>query len=133
MAFLDDAAIVAVLESVPGKDAPAAIANLIAKGPQAISRLAGLLIEDGHGDDTKVRIAFHGVAIIAGRRESDRKIFADAVAGELEKAAPPTIKMFLMQQLHIAGAVEAVPALEKLADDPDVGVEAKRILSGLKK
>jgi hypothetical protein len=132
MAFLDDDSVVgAVLESVPGKDAPATIAKLIAKGPAAISRLAGLLLEDGHGDDSKVRIAFHGVAIVAGRREADRKVFAEAVAMELEKAAPATVKMFLMQQIHVAGAVEAKGALEKLVEDPEVGVEAKRVLSGL--
>jgi hypothetical protein len=133
MALLDDQVVADLLEVVPAKsakDAAGACANLLKAGVAAIGQLAGLLLDDGHGDDSKVRYAFHGLAIYAGRAEGDRRIFAEAVSLELEKAAPPSVKMFLMQQVYIAGAVEAKPALKKLEADEEVGVEAKRILSG---
>jgi hypothetical protein len=91
-----------------------------------------LILEEGHGDDSRVRIAFHGLAIYAGQREADRKVFAEAISIELETAAPATVKMFLMQQALIAGAVEAKAAIAKLAQDPELGVEAARVLAGLK-
>jgi hypothetical protein len=80
-----------------------------------------------------VRIAFHGLAIYAGQREADRKVFAEAISIELETAAPATVKMFLMQQALVAGAVEARAAIERLVQDQELGVEATRVLEGLKR
>jgi len=137
MALLDDQtekAVADLLEIVPAKstaDAERVLASLLQAGAPAIALLASLILEDGHGDDSKVRYAFHGLAIYSGRRDADRKLFAQAVSEELEKASPPLVKMFLMQQLYIAGAVEALPALKNLANDREIGTEAKRIISGL--
>ena len=89
-------------------------------------------LEDGHGDDSRVRIAFHGLAVYAGQREADRKVLAEAISIELETAAPATVKMFLMQQALIAGAVEAKAAIQKLVQDEEIGAEATRVLAGLK-
>lgn len=141
MAFLkldnpEDEAIAAVLESVPAKsyqEVRAKYEKLIAAGVDAIRKLAELILEEGHGDDSRVRIAFHGLAIYAGLREADRKVFAEAISIELETAAPASVKMFLMQQALIAGAVEAEEAIGKLVPDKEVGVEAARVLVGLKK
>jgi myo-inositol 2-dehydrogenase/D-chiro-inositol 1-dehydrogenase len=139
MALLDDnldEILAALLESVPAKSPPEVypkLERLLAAGADAIRKLADLLLEDGHGDDARVRFAFHGLAIFVGNNDAHRKIFADAVSTELETAAPNSVKMFLLQQLHIAGAAEAIPALEKLATDPDLGPESARILSSLRR
>jgi len=141
MAFLnldnpEDEAIAAVLESVPAKSysqVRAKFEKLMAAGVDAIGKLAELILEEGHGDDSRVRIAFHGLAIHAGQRQADRKVFAEAISVELETAAPATVKMFLMQQALIAGAVEAKEAITKLVQDQEVGSEAVRVLAGLKK
>ena len=140
MAFLNfenpaEEAIAAVLESVPAKsfaDAREQYAKLLAAGVDAIRKLAELILEEGHGDDSRVRIAFHGLAVYSGQREADRKVFAEAISIELETAAPASVKMFLMQQALIAGAVEAKAAIEKLVHDEELGVEAARVLAGLK-
>jgi hypothetical protein len=140
MAFLRfenpaEEAVAEVLESVPAKsfaNVRGKYEKLMAAGVDAVRKLTGLILEEGHGDDSKVRIAFHGLAIYAGQREADRKIFAEAVSIELETAAPATVKMFLMQQALIGGAVEAAEAISKLAADKEVGVEATRVLAGLK-
>src|ERR1043165_4991211 len=98
-----------------------------------MGKWAELNLEEGHGDDSRVRIAFHGLAIYAGQREADRKIFAEAISMELETAAPATVKMFLMQQALIAEAVEADEAIGKLILDEEVSVEAVRVLVGLRR
>ena len=129
-------AIADVLESVPAKtfaEVRPKFEKLIAAGVDAIRKLAELILEEGHGDDSRVRIAFHGLAIYAGQREADRKLFAEAISIELETAAPATVKMFLMQQALIAGAVEAEEAMGKLILDEEVGVEAVRVLVGLRR
>jgi len=139
MALLDDnldEILAALLESVPAKSPPEVypkLERLLAAGADAIRKLADLLLEDGHGDDSRVRFAFHGLAIFVGNNNAHRKIFADAVSTELETAAPNSVKMFLLQQLHIAGAAEAIHALEKLATDTDLGPESARILSSLRR
>jgi len=128
-------AVAEVLQSVPARsfaEVRKKYEKLMAAGVDAIRKLAELILEEGHGDDSQVRIAFHGLAIYAGQREIDRKTFADAISIELQTAAPATVKMFLMQQALIAGAVEAKEAIGKLVQDQDVGVEAARVLSGLK-
>jgi hypothetical protein len=117
--------VAAVLESVPAKgfaEVRGKYEKLMAAGVDAIRKLAELILEEGHGDDSKVRIAFHGLAIYAGQREADRKVFAEAISIELETAAPATVKMFLMQQALIAGAIEANEAIGKLVHDEEVGV-----------
>ena len=138
MALLDerfDEILASLLESVPAKSAGEVypkLERLLGAGAEAIGKLADLLLEDGHGDDSRVRYAFHGLAIFVGNNDGQRKIFAEAVSRELETAAPVSVKMFLLQQLHIAGAVEAISAVEKLSSDPDLASEAKRILPGLR-
>ena len=128
-------AVADVLESVPAKSFEAVrpkFEKLITAGVDAIRKLAELILEEGHGDDSRVRIAFHGLAIYAGQREADRRVLVEAISIELETAAPATVKMFLMQQALIAGAVEAKDAIAKLVQDPEIGVEAARVLAGLK-
>src|SRR6266566_644550 len=126
MALLDDnfeQILAALLESVPAKNAADVypkIEKVFAAGPDAIQKLADLLLEDGHGDDSRVRYAFHALAIFCGNNDAYRKTYADAVSTELDTAAPPSVKMFVLQQLFIAGAVEAIPAIEKLSIDPDL-------------
>ena len=140
MAFLKfenpaEDAVADVLESVPAKnfaDVRGKFEKLIAAGVDAIRKMAELILEEGHGDDSRVRIAFHGLAIYAGQREADRKVLAEAISMELETAAPATVKMFLMQQALLAGAVEAKAAIEKLVIDQEIGAEAARVLAGLK-
>lgn len=129
-------AVAEVLESVPAKnfaEVRGKFEKLIAAGVDAIRKLAELILEEGHGDDSRVRIAFHGLAIYAGQREADRKVLAEAISIELDTAAPATVKMFLMQQALVAGAVEAREAIEKLVNDKEVSVEATRVLAGLRK
>jgi hypothetical protein len=139
MAFLtfdnpEDEAIAAVLESVPARsydEVRSKFEKLMAGGVDAIRKLAELILEEGHGDDSRVRMAFHGLAIHAGQREVDRKVLAEAISIELDTAAPATVKMFLMQQALIAAAVEAKAAIEKLVSDQEVASEASRVLAGL--
>jgi len=141
MAFLKidnpvEEAVAEVLGNVPAKsfeEVRGKYEKLMMAGVEAIRKLGELILEDGHGDDSRVRIAFHGLAVYAGQREADRKIFAEAVSIELQTAAPGTVKMFLMQQALIAGAVEAEEAIGKLVSDQEVGIEATRILGGLKR
>src|SRR3954463_4019760 len=116
-------AVADVLESVPAKsfaDVRGKFENLVAAGVDAIRKLAELILEEGHGDDSRERIAFHGLAIYSGQREAERKVFAEAISSELETAAPASVKMFLMQQALIAGAVEAKAAIEKLVHDEEL-------------
>jgi hypothetical protein len=141
MAFLKfdnpvEDAVAEVLESVPARgfaEVRGKYEKLMVVGVDAVRKLAELILEEGHGDDSKVRIAFGGLAIYAGQRDEDRKAFAEAISIELETAAPATVKMFLMQQALIAGAVEAEEAIGKLILDEEVGVEAVRVLVGLKR
>src|SRR5687767_9801490 len=130
-----EATVAEVLEGVPARsfaEVRGKFEKLMAVGVDGIRKLAELILEEGHGDDSRVRIALHGLAIYAGQREADRKTFAEAITIELETAAPATVKMFLMQQALIAGAVEAKEAIERLVPDKEVGIEAARVLGGLK-
>lgn len=109
----------AILAKIPNDDAAAAGAaykDLVALGPQGIMDLAALLVEPGPVDDSRARVAFHGLAIYVARpgAEAERMMFCETVRGLLAGPAPASIKGFFLRQLRLAGCPKAVPAVSAL-------------------
>jgi HEAT repeat protein len=114
-----------ILAKIPNDDAAAAMAaykDLVALGPQGIKDLAALLVEPGPVDDSKARLAFHGLAIYVARpgAEAERMMFCETVRGLLAGPAPASIKGFFLRQLRLAGCPKAVPAVSALLLDEEL-------------
>ena len=115
----------AILAKIPNDDAAAAMAaynDLVALGPQGIKDLAALLVEPGPVDDSKARLAFHGLAIYVARpgAAAERMMFCETVRGLLAGPAPASIKGFFLRQLRLAGCPKAVPAVSALLLDEEL-------------
>lgn len=112
----------------------AVLALGVAKAADALADQVG---EPGRGDDAGARLALHGLAVhVTCRSAEGRADLAKAVAARLDD--PPRshpggplgtgVKRFLIEQLQIAGREEAVPALARLLDDPDLAEPARAAL-----
>jgi len=149
-----DPAVVALLAKVPAESAAAAAdlgRELAALGPSGVQALADLLVEPGTGDDTKARMALHGLALYAAGpgRETERKTAIAAMVAVLEAdgraagarparqgdavASPetglgPSAREFLIAQLQIVGDGSCVPALERFLSDELLCEPATRAL-----
>jgi HEAT repeat protein len=115
----------AILAKIPNDDAAAAMAaynDLVALGPQGIKDLAALLVEPGPVDDSRARLAFHGLALYVARpgAEAERMMFCETVRGLLAGPAPASIKGFFLRQLRLAGCPKAVPAVSALLLDEEL-------------
>ncbi|HOX38424.1 MAG TPA: HEAT repeat domain-containing protein [Candidatus Brocadiia bacterium] len=123
----------AVLEKLPTQNSGKALEvsrELVSAGPLAVAKIADMLVEPGKGNDVKARLAIHGMAMYVNRpgAEKERQMYALAIVAELKKDRPAPIKCFLMQQLHIAGRDEAIPALGEALLDPELCETAAQAL-----
>jgi len=91
--------------------------RLLAGGPATIAQLIDM-VGDEFGDPAgvKPKYALHGLAIYAARPGADtqRKMVAETLAGELEGSHSDELKAFLCRQLQLCGRPEEIPALARL-------------------
>jgi len=141
---VSDPAVAALLAKVPADSAVAAAdlgRELAALGPSGVRTLAGLLTEPGTGDDTKARMALHGLALyVAGPgHAAERKTAVAALAAILEADARaaenqpetglgPSAREFLIAQLQIVGDALCVAPLERFLANEQLCEPATRAL-----
>ena len=127
----------ALVQKLPAETNAAAeeVYKEILKGaPASIVELTKMLLEPGKGDDSKVRFTVHGLAIYVYRpdAEAERKMFAQALVGQLEGDLPSAVKGFLIRQLQLAGGPESVEAIGKFLLDKDLSEYAAQALLAMK-
>jgi HEAT repeat protein len=112
-----------ILSKVDRDATLAAITELHAAGAGAVKELVAMLVEPGKGNDHQARYAIHALALyvcgLGGRQrnESDRKSFAEALAGTLDSDRPAAVKEFVIRELQVCGGAEAIPAISKCLAD----------------
>ena len=119
------------------EEADKIFAEILGGGRAHLQELLRLLRAPGDPEfqDYKAGYVIHGVVVMAGRpgREDGRRLVATVLAEELVSDRPSKLaKAFLIQELQTCGAVEAVPALVKQLEDPDLCEPAVRALLSLR-
>jgi HEAT repeat protein len=106
--------------------------QLVELGAGGVLELAGMLVDPGTGDDTKPRMALHGMAVYLARpgAEQERRVFAQAMANAIAGTRSTEIRAFLIRQLQLAGGPESVEVLGGLLKDPALsGTAAQALLA----
>lgn len=129
----DGARVAELARAVTSEDAAVrrgALAGLEAMGREGVAALLELLVEPGAGDDAGVRMALHGLAVLAGRPGADewRREFVEASVAFLRSDRQHAAKCFVIAQLELVGDDESVAILGSLAADPQVSDCACRAL-----
>jgi HEAT repeat protein len=95
-----------------------------------IGALCDLLVAPGTGDDTKARMALHGLALHLGRDGSraQRGRFVRALGQALRTDRPAAVKAFLIRQLQLAGDERAVRTLGQCLTDEELCEPAAQAL-----
>lgn len=98
--------------------------------PGDIARLCGMLVEPGTGDDTKPRMALHGLALCAAQPDTQqvRQNLTEVLGLALESDATPAVKVLLIRQLQIAGGPDAVPVLAMALTNDELSPPAAQAL-----
>ena len=113
----------AILENIPAVDIDTAGGvgkKLISGGPAMIAELIGLVGQEfGDPAGAMPKYAMHGAALYAGRPgcDKERKMVAEALAGQLAKKHSADLKAFIIRQLQFCGRADEVPALAKFLGD----------------
>ncbi|MDA1137235.1 MAG: hypothetical protein O3B01_01515 [Planctomycetota bacterium] len=104
--------------------------KLVKLGHSAITELCRKLVDPGKGNDLSARYALHGLAVHVQRAggEAERAQFSKAMAAELAGEYTKPVKGFIIQQLHQAGGLEAVPALAASLLDEELSEYATQAL-----
>jgi len=113
-----------ILDQLPAEDYETAARlceKLAAGGPAVIKQLVDM-VGDEFGDPKGVRpkYALHGLVGYASRPGADtqRKLLAETLAGELSAEHSDELKAFIVRQLQLCGSEDEVPRLaELLASD----------------
>ena len=103
---------------------------LAALDQRDIANLCGMLVEPGTGDDTKARMALHGLSLDVGpgRRGYDR--YVAALGEALTSDGPDAVKEYLIRQLQLVGGDDAAADVAVcLADDELCGAAAQALLA----
>jgi hypothetical protein len=98
-----------------------------------MAELCARLTEPEAGDDTRVRMVLHALAWQGGGagQERQRMDFVAELCAALERGQPAEVRRFLVEQLMLVGAAEAVPTLGRLLRNADSCAEAARALEAL--
>jgi len=113
----------AILEDIPAVDINTAGGvgkKLIAGGPTLIAELVALVGQKfGDSAGAMAKYAMHGAALYAGRQGADRerKMVAEALAGQLAKKHSNDLKAFIIRQLQFCGRADEVGALASFLGD----------------
>ena len=92
--------------------------------------LCGMLVEPGTGDDTKVRMALHALALYIGCNGTpdQRDRYTAVLCTALESERPTAVKTFLIRQLQLAGDARAAAALFRYQFDMQLAESARQAL-----
>jgi len=102
-------------------------------GSQAVGELIDLLVEPGKGDDVKAHFALHRLAVGLTETFDDpaRAAFARTLASQIHSDRPKGVRMYLIEQLQVAGGKEVVGELGKALLDEDLCDLAARALAAI--
>ena len=117
--------------SFDGAQSPEELGRALAELPATeLAGLCDLLVEPGAGDDTRVRMALHGLTLYVGNdsASSARAGYVEALCSALAADRPGSVKVFLIEQLELLGDARAVPALARLLAQDDLCDPAVRAL-----
>lgn len=97
----------------------------------AFKTLCERVVEPGAGDDAKVRMAIHGVVLVAGRPEAQaRRGEIEGVLLERLGAKPsPGVQDFLLEQLRFIASPACVSAVSNLLSDETHVTRAAMVLA----
>ncbi|HEU4551557.1 MAG TPA: family 16 glycoside hydrolase [Chitinophaga sp.] len=110
----------AQLPAKNGERLNAVMAEITAMGEKGLAEMAGRLVPEGQGDNTRLEYALAGYAhyVTQPGQEAQRAAAARAFSHALESVRDKENKAFLIKLLQITGGKEAVPALQAyLADE----------------
>lgn len=122
-----------ILSAMPAESQRAAhkqAALLVAAGHDSILEVLGQLVAPGEGDDGSSRYMLDSLSWYVTRpgAETERKLYAGALAEALGAADDNQVKTFVMEQLGRVGKEDAVSALVPYLTDPELGDSACRAL-----
>ena len=112
-----------LLDRIPAQDVDTAVevvCKLIARGPETVRTLLDLVgPEFGMAGGVKPKYALHGMVHYASRpgAPDERKMIAEALAGELATGRSKELKAFICRQLQFCGRAEEIAALARLLGD----------------
>jgi len=112
-----------IFEKIPAESYEAAQQigkELVAGGSATVVELVGLVGDEfGDPNGVKPKYALHALVIYASRggAENERKMVAQALAGQLAAGHSDELKAFILRQLQLCGRPEEVPALAALLGD----------------
>jgi hypothetical protein len=117
----------AILEKIRSEEGPVrkeGFQALLRMGvDKAVGALLERVVEPGKTDDSPARIALHGLAVHTTcpcAEPGERMAFSPAAATRLE-GRPREVRRFILEELRIAGAADAVGVIAALLADPDLG------------
>jgi len=124
------------IDKLPGEDPQAArqvVQALAAGGPAVVERLVAAVGEPGDPKGVKPRYALHALATWTARpgAETERKMFAQALAEQLAKGLPVEAKAFLIEQLQWCGTAAEAPELNKWLKHQRLGEPARQALQAI--
>jgi HEAT repeat protein len=124
------AEILARIPNDSAAEATKALDDLLKLGPKGIQDLGALLVEPGKGDDSRARLAFHGLALYVARpgAETERMMVCEAIRGLLAGSAPPAVKGFFLRQLRLMACPKAVPAISEFLLNEELSEYAAQAL-----
>ncbi len=103
--------------------APATLGKELADlAERDLAALCEMIVEPGTGDDTKARMALHGLALYAGSEATDeqRARFVKTLCETLEGDKPAPVKTFLVRQLQLGADQRAIPTLVTLLNNEEL-------------
>ena len=107
-----------------------AFEGLVALGEEGITGVLAMLAEPAEGGDAGARITLHGMACRSIRvgAEEERAALVKPLAAFLAGEGPAAVKRFVIEQLHVAGRGDAVPALVVCLADEELAESARQAL-----
>ena len=84
-----------------------------------LAMLCEMLVEPGTGDDTKARMALHGLILhlAQGGTAAQERRFVAAIGDALQADHPIAVKVFLLRQLQLVGGEDAIPTVGRYLSD----------------
>jgi len=125
--------ILAQMDENSGVPAAQIAAELASLDSAAVRQLCGLVVDDGRGDDARVRRALHGLAFHVGApgREVERSRLAGTFLTRLAGESPVAVKAFFLRELALFGGAECVDSVAFLLRDEALADAAAKTLLGV--
>ena len=109
------------------------MSEMVALGPEGLSKFFSLIVPAGTGDDTQARYALSSLARYAGApgREEARKLAETSFLTGLNQASDKEVKSYYIRELMFCGQSLTVAALAKYLEIPELSSPAVATLTSI--